>query len=243
MTAYAIDPAPPASLAIQGSDARFPVRRILCIGRNYAAHAREMGKDPEREPPFFFMKPADALIDDGVALPYPPQTQDLQHEVELVVALAHGGRDIDASRALELLFGAAVGLDMTRRDLQGEAKRLGRPWEIGKSFDASAPVGALRPIAAVPSVERGAIWLDVDGERRQSGDLAEQIWSVPQLIAILSRTLQLAPGDVIMTGTPAGVAAVSPGQTMSGGIDGIGTISTPVGMSLDGSDGGTIGAR
>ena len=234
MTAFAIAPAPQASLAIQGSDTRFPVRRILCIGRNYAAHAREMGKDPEREPPFFFMKPADTVIDDGVTLPYPPQTQDLQHEIELVVALARGGRDIDEADALGLLFGAAVGLDMTRRDLQGEAKRLGRPWEIGKSFDASAPIAALRPIAAVPSVERGAIWLDVDGERRQRGDLAEQIWSVPQLIAILSRTLRLEPGDLIMTGTPAGVAAVTPGQTITGGIDGIGSIRTPVGAPLAG---------
>ena len=218
----------PPSLPVAGNAERFPVRRIYCVGRNYAAHAREMGADPEREPPFFFTKPADALVQDGDPVPYPPQTAELHHEVELVVALRHGGRDIRPEAALDHVFGYAVGLDMTRRDLQQAAKEKGRPWDMAKGFDHSAPVGSLMPATTVGHPAAAAIRLSVNGTVRQQADIADMIWSVPETIAYLSGLVDLAPGDLIMTGTPEGVAAVVPGDLMVGEIAGIGTVRTPV---------------
>jgi fumarylpyruvate hydrolase len=222
---------PRPSLAILGMAERFSVRRAFCIGRNYAAHAREMGHDPDREPPFFFMKPAEAILPvDGVdeaPLPYPPGTRDYHHELELVVALHKGGRDIAEADALSHVFGYGVGLDMTRRDLQGEAKKLGRPWEIGKAADASGPVGALTPAdraAQAGFSEKGNIRLSVDGKVMQDSVLNAMIWSIPEQIATLSRYFQLLPGDLIFTGTPEGVAAVSRGQVMVGEIAGLQSI-------------------
>jgi fumarylpyruvate hydrolase len=206
---------------------RFPVRRVYCVGRNHAAHAREMGHDPDREPPFFFGKPADAVVTDGADTPYPPLTTRLEHEVELVVALGGGGRDVPATEALELVWGYAVGIDLTRRDLQAEAKRLGRPWDLAKGFDHSAPVGTVVPASRVdPS--SGAVTLDVDGERRQTGDLADQIWSVAETVAALSRAVTLAPGDLLFTGTPDGVGPVQRGSVLRGAIDGVGVVETRI---------------
>lgn len=206
---------------------RFPVRRVYCVGRNYAAHAREMGHDPDREPPFFFAKPASALVTDDEDTPYPPQTDRLEHEVELVVALGAGGVDVPVDRALELVWGYAVGLDLTRRDLQAEAKRLGRPWDLAKGFDASAPIGRLLPAADVDPTT-GAVTLHVDGELRQSGDLADQIWSVAETIAELSRFVTLAPGDLLLTGTPDGVGPLARGERLEGRIAGVGTVTTRI---------------
>jgi fumarylpyruvate hydrolase len=221
----AVFPAPPRpSVAIQGSEAVFPVHRIYCVARNYAAHAREMGMDPEREPPFFFAKPADAVVADGAPVPYPPRTRNLHHEIELVVAIGRGGREVPVERALEHVYGYAVGNDLTRRDLQTLAKNEGRPWDTAKGFDASAPIAAIRPAASIGHPSRGAIWLEVNGARRQSADLAEMIWSVPEIIAELSTLFELAPGDLIFTGTPAGVGPVVPGDEIVGGIDGLGTL-------------------
>jgi fumarylpyruvate hydrolase len=218
-------PAPPIpSLAVEGSKARYPVHRIYCVGRNYAEHAREMGHDPDREPPFFFLKPADAILTDGKDFPYPPQTKDLHHEMELVVALGKGGANIPEAKALEHVFGYAVGLDMTRRDLQGEAKKMGRPWDTGKGFDYSAPCSAVVPAAKIGHPDKGAIWLKVNGEARQKGDLAQLIWKIPETIAFLSTLFTLAPGDLIYSGTPAGVAAVKRGDVLEGAVDGVGTI-------------------
>lgn len=224
---YIMPPAPVPSLPVAGSDARFPVRRIYCVGRNYADHAREMGHDPDREPPFFFQKPADALATDG-QFPYPPATQDVHHEIELVVALAQGGADIPVERALEHVYGYAVGLDMTRRDLQGQAKKLGRPWEVGKAFDHSAPCSALHPASVSGHPTQGRIWLEVNGKLRQQGDLAELIWSVPETIACLSTLFTLAPGDLIFTGTPAGVGPVQRGDVLNGGVAGVGELRVQV---------------
>jgi fumarylpyruvate hydrolase len=211
-------------VAIDGSDLRFPVHRIYCVGRNYAEHAREMGSDPAREPPFFFMKPADAVVASGIDVPYPPRTQNLHHEIELVVAIGHGGRNIAARSALEHVLGYAVGNDLTRRDLQADAKQAGRPWETAKSFDASAPVTPLRTTADVGHVERGRIWLEVNGVLRQEADIADMIWSVPEIIAELSTYFELRPGDLIYTGTPAGVGALVPGDRVRGGVEGVGTL-------------------
>jgi fumarylpyruvate hydrolase len=208
-----------------GAAHRFPVRRIFCVGRNYADHAKEMGHDPDREPPFFFTKPADAIVESGASLAFPPMTSDLHHEIELVVALGTGGRDIPPARALDHVYGYAVGLDMTRRDLQAHAKKLGRPWDLGKAFDESAPCSAIRPAAEIGHPARGAILLKVNGELRQSGDLSQQIWAVPETIAYLSQFVALAPGDLIMTGTPAGVARVLPGDVLEGVIEGVGTLT------------------
>jgi fumarylpyruvate hydrolase len=205
------------SVAIFGSDQQFPVRRIYCVGRNYAAHTREMGGDPQRESPFFFSKPADAVVASGWRLPFPVNTADLHHEVELVVALYKGGANIHAGDAVELVFGYAAGIDLTRRDLQAEAKKAGRPWDMAKGFDHSAPVGALTrglPPAAGPIV------LTVDGNVRQCGDLKDMIWSVAEVIAALSAYVQLAPGDLIFTGTPAGVGPIRPGETVRGTVVG-----------------------
>jgi fumarylpyruvate hydrolase len=221
---YAIPLPPPVTLAIQGSDARFPVLRVFCVGRNYADHAVEMGHDPDREPPFFFMKPAVAVVPGGGSLPFPVATDDLHHEVELVVAMSGGGADIALDDALSHVFGYAVGLDMTRRDLQAQAKEMGRPWDMGKGFDRSAPVGSLVRAETAGHPDAGAIWLRVNGELRQDGDLAQQIWKVPETIATLSTLVELRPGDLIMTGTPAGVGRVVPGDRLHGHIDGLGDL-------------------
>ena len=227
---YAI-PAPVLpTLAVAGRDERFPVNRIFCVGRNYAAHAREMGKDPDREPPFFFMKPAAAVVDAAapVRLPYPPKTQNFHHEIELVVAIGKGGSNIPVERALEHVYGYAVGLDMTRRDLQLEARDKGRPWEFGKSFALSAPIGALHRAADIGHPASAAISLSVNGQPRQASDIAKLIWSVAESIAVLSEYETLEPGDLIMTGTPEGVNAVVAGDVMRGAIAGLGEIAVEV---------------
>ncbi|MDB5706381.1 MAG: fumarylacetoacetate hydrolase [Sphingomonas bacterium] len=206
------------TIAVAGTDDRFPVRRIYCVGQNYADHAREMGSDPTRQAPFFFTKPADAVVADGSVLPFPSRTADLHHEVELVVALAAGGTDIPVAGAEGLIFGYAVGIDLTRRDLQAEAKKAGRPWDMAKGFDRSAPIGLLTP-GAPPA--RGAIDLTVDGEIRQRGNLDQMIWSVAEIIANLSTFVELRGGDLIFTGTPAGVGPIRPGQTVRAAIEGV----------------------
>jgi len=214
---------------IKGVTQKFPVRRIYCVGRNYAAHAKEMGKDPEREPPFFFQKPADALIDDGGVVPYPPQTKNLHHEIEWVVAIGRGGRNIQVTDANAHVFGYSVGIDLTRRDLQNAAKDLGRPWEWGKSFDHSAPCAALVTAAEIGHPQAGRIWLSVNGVIRQQGDIADLIWSVPEVIAEISASMRLEPGDLIYTGTPAGVGAVQPGDVLEGGVEGVANIQIRIG--------------
>lgn len=226
---FVIDPPPQASVAVAGQEARFPVRRIFCVGRNYAAHAREMGNDPDREPPFFFTKPADAVIDTPCTLPYPPLTDDLHHEVELVIAMGKGGANLVEAEVMDHVWGASVGLDMTRRDLQAAAKKAGRPWDWAKAFDHSAPIAPLLPLSDVASVDAGRIWLSVNGDLRQEGDLADMIWAVREHIATLSRAVTLAPGDLVMTGTPAGVGAVRPGDVITAGIDGIGEMQVTIG--------------
>lgn len=222
---YVFPPPATASLPVVASQARVPVRRVFCVGRNYAEHAREMGADPEREPPFFFMKPADALVASGAILSFPAATRSLHHEIELVVVIGRGGRDLVAGSALEHVYGYAVGLDMTRRDLQNEAKRTGRPWDMGKGFDESAPCSAVQPASAIGHPAKGAIWLAVNGQVRQRGDLSQQIWSVPETIAYLSGLVTLAPGDLIFTGTPEGVGPVVAGDRLEGHIDGVGDLS------------------
>ena len=210
-------------LAVQDNDACFPVNRIFCVGRNYADHAREMGAD-QRDPPFFFSKPASAVLHPEGEIPYPPMTADLHHEVELVVALDKGGHNLSADAALDCVFGYAVGIDFTRRDLQAEAKRLARPWDMAKGFDAAAPVGLLKPVVDSGLILSGGVRLSVNGEVRQQGDIADMIWPVNEVIASLSRYLQLQPGDLIFTGTPAGVAAVRPGDEMHAQIDGLASL-------------------
>ena len=218
------------TLAVAGRGERFPVNRVFCVGRNYAAHAREMGKDPDREPPFFFMKPANAAIDATrvATVPYPPKTANYHHEIELIIAIGSGGRNIPVSEALQHVYGYAVGLDMTRRDLQLEARDKGRPWEFGKSFASSAPIGALHRAADVGHPASAAITLTVNGQPRQSSDIAKLIWSVSECIAYLSEYEALEPGDIIMTGTPEGVNAVLPGDVMEGAIAGLGEIRVTV---------------
>ncbi len=226
---YAISPAPPVTLRIDGSDAVFPVLRVFCVGRNYAEHAVEMGHDPDREPPFFFMKPATAVVPGGGRLPFPSATDDLHHEVELAVALREGGTDIPVEASLERIYGYTIGLDMTRRDLQTAAKEMGRPWDMGKGFDRSAPMGMLRRAEEIGHPSAGAIWLRVNGEPRQEGNLAQQIWKVPETIAYLSTLVELRPGDLIMTGTPKGVGRVVPGDVLEGHIDGVGELHVEYG--------------
>ena len=221
---YAIEFPSPTTLPVAESNQAFPVGRIYCVGRNYAEHAREMGHDPDREPPFFFMKPADAIVASGSTLAYPQVTKDLHHEIEMVVAIGKGGADIPVETALDHVFGYGVGLDMTRRDVQGEAKKMGRPWEMGKAFDNSAPCTALKTVAMVGHPDKGAIWLKVNGEVRQKGDLAEMIWNVPETIAYLSQLITLRAGDLIMSGTPAGVGPVQRGDTLEGHVDGVGDL-------------------
>ncbi|MFZ1376114.1 MAG: fumarylacetoacetate hydrolase family protein [Geothrix sp.] len=216
-------PAVPA-LPIEGTSRVFPVRRIYCIGRNYADHAREMGMDPEREPPFFFGKPHDTVVPGGGDIAYPPLTSNLHYEVELVVALATGGRDIMAAEALAHVYGYAVGIDLTRRDLQAKAKDKGQPWDSAKGFDQSAPVSRILPVAAAGHFGRGAIWLTVNGVEKQRGDLSQMIWSVPEVIAHVSRFVALAPGDLLFTGTPSGVGPIVRGDRVRCGIEGLGEL-------------------
>lgn len=220
------------SVAVAGSADRFPVRRIYCVGRNYAAHTREMGADPDREPPFFFMKPADALVADGGALPYPPATANLHHEVELVVAIGSAGAEIAAAAARDHIFGYGVGIDLTRRDLQQVAKDRAWPWDAGKGFDFGAPCGDIHPAADIGHPERGAITLEVDGARRQAGDLSDMIWKVPEIIAALSRLFRLEAGDLIYSGTPSGVGPVMPGEKLTGAVEGVGSITVTVGAAV-----------
>ena len=216
------------TLPIVGREARFPVRRIFCVARNYAAHAVEMGMDPEREPPFFFMKPADALVPGDADVPYPPQTDDLHHEVELVAAIGTGGRDIAPEVALDHVYGYAVGNDLTRRDLQAAARARGQPWDTAKGFDHSAPVSALKPAERIGHPSTGAVRLRVGDALRQDGDLSQLIWTVPEIVALLSGLFTLHPGDLVFTGTPAGVGPVRPGETMVAEVEGVGQLVTRI---------------
>ncbi|WP_297443268.1 fumarylacetoacetate hydrolase family protein [Acidocella sp.] len=227
MPSYVVAPPQPVAVAVRGGGL-FAVRRVFCVGRNYAAHAREMGGDPNREAPFFFSKPADALVTGGAAMAYPPATRNLHHEVELVVAIGQGGAEIAEETALAHVFGYAVGLDMTRRDVQDEAKAARRPWDMAKGFDASAPIGEIAPAAEIGHPAAGEIALEVNGERRQQGDLADQIWPVAGIIAALSTLVTLKPGDLIFTGTPEGVGPVTRGDELLGRIAGVGEVRTRV---------------
>ncbi len=227
MDSYVVPTTVP-SVAVAGDTARFPVRRIYCVGFNYAEHNREMGRDPTREPPIFFSKPGDALLEDGADLPYPPRTANLHYEAELVVALGAAGRRIAAADALRYVYGYAVGNDYTRRDLQAAAKDKGRPWDTAKGFDHSAGIGAIHPAARIAHPGRGAIWLTVNGKERQRADLADMIWDVPGIIAELSTYFELRAGDLIYTGTPAGVGPLRPGDVVVAGIDGLGTLTNRV---------------
>ena len=229
MSDFVITPPATPSVAVAGSKARFPVRRVFCVGRNYAAHAREMGADPSREPPFFFMKPADAVVDAQGVVPFPPATDDLHHEVELVVALASGGADIAPGDALSLVWGYGVGLDLTRRDLQTVAKELSRPWDFSKGFDASGPCSALHPVSEVGHPADAHITLTVNGVLRQQGSLAEMIWPVADVISHISRFVTLAPGDLIYTGTPAGVGALQRGDRVQGEVAGVAAFDMQMG--------------
>lgn len=227
MSQFVIASPPVTSIPVAGTSALFPVRRVYCIGRNYAAHAIEMGHDPDREPPFFFQKNPNNLDPSG-QFPYPPHTTDVHHEVEMAVALKSGGTNISLDQALSHVFGYGVSLDMTRRDLQGEAKKLGRPWEIGKAFERSAPVGPIRPVSDVGHLAQGRIELKVNGDLRQEGDLNQMIWKVPEMISYLSEYFELAAGDVILSGTPAGVGPVVKGDRMEASIEGIGSLTVQV---------------
>ncbi|MGJ4962370.1 fumarylacetoacetate hydrolase family protein [Bradyrhizobium sp. HKCCYLRH3061] len=229
MSASTVIPAlPQPSLPVVGEAGVFPVRRIWCVGRNYLEHIREMGND-ERDPPFFFAKHADMLAPEGAVIPYPPLTQDMHHEVELVVAMKSGGLNIPTDKALDQVYGYAVGIDLTRRDLQLASRKMQRPWEVGKSFDHSAPCSAIQPAAKIGHPAKGKIWLSVNGTERQTGDLSELIWNVPEIIWKLSQQVELAAGDIIMTGTPAGVAAVVAGDKIECGVDGVGTLKVSIG--------------
>jgi fumarylpyruvate hydrolase len=226
---YVFPPAPQASIAVAGSDDRIPVRRIFCVGRNYAAHAVEMGKDPDRDPPFFFTKPADAVVMDGETVAYPPETANFHYEAELIVVIGKGGVNIAESDTQDHIWGYAVGNDLTRRDLQLEAREKGRPWDWGKAFDRSAVIGPVHSAASVGHPATGSIKLTVNGDTKQDADLAELIWSVPEIVSILSHTMTLQPGDVIMTGTPAGVGQLQVGDVCEVSIEGLGKITTPIG--------------
>lgn len=227
MTQYAIDLPPTPAIPVAGEDLEFPVRRVYCIGRNYAAHTVEMGGDPDREPPFFFQKNPDNLDSSGT-FPYPVKSSDVHHEMELLVALKSGGTNIPLDAALDHVYGYGLCLDMTRRDLQGEAKRLSRPWEIGKAFERSAPVGPVHPAAKTGHLNQGRITVSVNGELRQEGDLNQMIWKVPEMISYLSEYYELAAGDVILSGTPSGVGPVARGDVMIGSIEGLGTFEVKV---------------
>ena len=225
---YVITPPTQAVIAVAGTDKMFPVRRIWCVGRNYEEHIREMGHDV-RDPPFFFSKPADAIVADGGNVPYPPLTKDMHHEVELVVALKSGGRNIPLDKALDCIYGYGVGIDLTRRDLQIASRDMKRPWEIGKAFDASAPCGPLQPAGKIGHPSKGRIALKTNGKLRQEGDLAQMIWNVPEVIGKLSEMVALAAGDIIMTGTPSGVAATVPGDKLECEIEGVGSLTVTIG--------------
>jgi fumarylpyruvate hydrolase len=226
---YVFPPSPVVAIPVAGTDQQFAVRRIYCVGRNYEAHAREMGHDPEREPPFFFCKPADAVVyaapGQTARFAYPSQSQDVHYEMELVAAIGKQGRDIAPEQALEHVYGYALGLDMTRRDLQAQMKKMGRPWDIAKGFDASAPLGTIHPVSAIGHPAAGAIWLKVNGVERQRSDISQLIWSVAETVAYLSTLVELFPGDLIYTGTPEGVGAIVRGDLMQGGVDGVGEIA------------------
>jgi fumarylpyruvate hydrolase len=229
---YVFEPDPRVAIPVAGSSDLFPVRRVYCVGRNYAAHAREMGFDPDREPPFFFCKPDNAIVvapaGRTVEIAYPSQTSNFHHEIELVVAIGKAGHDITVQAANEHIFGYAVGLDMTRRDLQIKLRDRGRPWELSKAFDQSAPIAAVVPAATIGHPTQGAIWVKVDGRDRQRSDIAKLIWSVPEVVANLSLYFELRPGDLVFTGTPDGVGPVERGQTLHGGIDGLGELKVRV---------------
>ena len=224
MPSYVFPPLAIPTLSVVGSDALFPVHRVYCVGRNFADHAIEMGHDPSKEPPFFFQKNPDTLVPSGSTIAYPKATKDVHHEVELVVALKEGGEDIPVDKALDHVFGYGVGLDLTRRDLQGEAKKLGRPWEVGKAFEEAAPCSPLLPVGLSGHPSAGRIFLKVNGRTCQDGDLNQMIWKVPEMISILSTLFKLAPGDLIFAGTPAGVGPIAPGDTLEGGVDNVGEI-------------------
>lgn len=226
---YVFPPAHMPTVAVSGSQDFLPVRRIFCVGRNYAAHAREMGKDPDREPPFFFTKPADAVVMDGETVAYPPETENFHYEAEMVVVMGQGGRNISDDKALSHVWGYAIGNDLTRRDLQLAARDKGRPWDMGKGFDRSAVIGPVHPVAKAGHPNKGSIKLTVNGEVKQDADLAELIWSVPEIICILSRSVELRPGDLIMTGTPAGVGPLEAGDICVVSIAGLGEITTTIG--------------
>ncbi|WP_176079780.1 fumarylacetoacetate hydrolase family protein [Paraburkholderia tropica] len=225
MSEFAVPAPVQPSVAIATSNARFPVRRVFCVGRNYASHAREMGNDPDREPPFFFMKPSDAVVPANGTIPYPSLTSNLHHEVEMVVAIGRPGFNVSVEAAPDHVWGYGVGIDLTRRDVQDQAKKMSRPWDWAKGFDSSGPCGALVPVSEIGHPSTGSIWLNVNGTPRQSGDLNEMIWSVAEIIAAISSSVAIAPGDLIFSGTPAGVAALNPGDTVTAGVDGIGEIS------------------
>jgi fumarylpyruvate hydrolase len=228
MKDFVIPPPPVSSVAVSGTKARFPVRRIICVGRNYAAHAREMGRDPDREPPFFFLKPADTVVDNDAIVPYPPQTNNFHYEIELIVAIDKAGYAIPVDQALDHVFGYGVGIDLTRRDLQLQAREQGRPWDWGKGFDLSAPIAPLHPVEEVGHPTAGRIWLAVDGQVKQDSDISKLIWPVPDIISIASGSMELKPGDLIMTGTPEGVGPVQRGEVITGGIDRLGEIRIAV---------------
>ncbi|MBB3772898.1 fumarylpyruvate hydrolase [Angulomicrobium tetraedrale] len=226
-THYVISPPGIPTLPVEGSDKLFPIHRIYCVGRNYAEHAIEMGHDPDKEPPFFFQKNPDNVITNGT-FPYPDKSSDVHYELEMLVAIGKGGINIPVEKALDHVWGYGIGLDMTRRDLQGEAKKLGRPWEVGKAFEASAPSSALVPAAKIGHPASGKVWLKVNGALRQSGDLNQMIWKVPEMISYLSGLFELKAGDIIMSGTPAGVGAIVRGDHLEGGVDGVGTLDVKV---------------
>ena len=226
--AYVISPPPMPTLPVEGSTNVFPVGRIFCVGRNYADHAREMGDDPQREPPFFFLKPGSAILPEGRDFPYPAFSESVHYEFELVAALGIGGTNIPATDAPKHIYGYAVGLDMTRRDLQDQAKALRRPWEAGKAFDYSAPCSRIQPVARIGHPIRGAIWLDVNGKRAQNSDIAALIWNIPEILAELSKLFTLAPGDLIFTGTPAGVGPVQRGDVLHGCVEGVAELTVRV---------------
>jgi fumarylpyruvate hydrolase len=228
---YVIPPPPQAAIAVAGTDQLFPVRRLWCVGRNYVEHIQEMGHDV-RDPPFFFAKPADAIVSDGGTVPYPPLTKDMHHEVELVVALKSGGRNIKTENALNCIYGYGVGIDLTRRDLQIASRDMKRPWEIGKAFDYSAPCGPLRPASEIGHPSKGRIALTVNGKTRQDGNLNQMIWNVPEIISKLSEMVELDAGDLIMTGTPSGVAAIMAGDTVECEVEGVGKLSITIGQPL-----------
>jgi fumarylpyruvate hydrolase len=224
---YVIEPTVIPAIPVAGTGNLFPVHRVYCVGRNYAAHAVEMGHDPDKDPPFFFQKNPDNLDVSG-QFPYPPATSDVHHEIEMVVALKSGGKDIPVEKALDCIYGYGVALDMTRRDLQAKAKDMGRPWEVGKAFEASAPCTPLVQASAIGHPTQGAIWLDVNGERKQTGDLNQMIWKVPEMISYLSGLFTLMPGDIILSGTPSGVGPVKRGDVLKGHVDGVGDLEVRV---------------